>query len=146
MAGWQPQHDPWEDDRRAGMPPAVPSQFQQQPTHGHEQARFEPQQRQYQQEPHPQVPVLRKVALTAAEGFWYVLMCIGFGAGYFAKIPVKKALSDFGMAEMTAAEQFWYVLMCIGFGAGYFAKVPIAKAISEMPHFRTNGYTQPGYR
>jgi hypothetical protein len=127
------------------MPPAVPSQFQQ-PTHGYEQARFEPQQTQYQQEPRTHVPAVRKVALTAADRFGYVLMCIGFGAGYFAKIPVKKALSDFGMAEMTAAEQFWYVLMCIGFGAGYFAKVPVAKAISEMLQFRTSGYRQPGNR
>jgi len=86
------------------------------------------------------------VGLTAAEGFWYVLMCIGLGAGYFAKIPVKKALSDFGMAEMTAAEQFWYVMMCLGFGAGYFAKVPVAKAISELPQLRTGGYPQTSYR
>lgn len=47
-------------------------------------------------------------------------------------MPAKKALQDFGMAQMTAAEQFWYVLMCIGFGAGYFAKLPVAKALSEM--------------
>ncbi len=40
------------------------------------------------------------------------------------KVPAKKALPDFGMAQMTAAEQFWYVLMCVGFGAGYFAKLP----------------------
>lgn len=63
-------------------------------------------------------------------------MNIAFGAGYFAKIPAKKALSDFGMAEMTAAEKFWYVLMCIPFGAGYFAKIPTAKAISELPQLR----------
>jgi hypothetical protein len=75
---------------------------------------------------------LRKTSLTAAEQFWYVLMNIGFGAGYFAKIPGKKALNDFGMVEMTAAEKFWYVMMCIPMGAGYFAKVPVAKAITEM--------------
>jgi hypothetical protein len=32
--------------------------------------------------------------VTAAEQFWYVLQCIAFGAGYFAKVPVKKALSE----------------------------------------------------
>jgi hypothetical protein len=63
-------------------------------------------------------------------------MCISFAAGYFAKIPVKKALSDFGLAEMTAAEKFWYVLMCIPMGAGYFCKVPVAKAIEEMQRQR----------
>ncbi|MGH3292010.1 MAG: hypothetical protein ACRDP7_09410 [Trebonia sp.] len=78
----------------------------------------------------------RKTSLTAAEQFWYVLMCIGFGAGYFAKIPTKKALSDFGLAEMTAAEKFWYVLMCIPLGAGYFAKVTAAKAIEQMQRRR----------
>ena len=36
----------------------------------------------------------RMVELTEWEQFWYVLMCIPFGAGYFAKIPVKKALSE----------------------------------------------------
>lgn len=37
---------------------------------------------------------MRLVEMTAAERFWYVLMCIGFGGGYFAKIPVAKALSE----------------------------------------------------
>lgn len=82
--------------------------------------------------------VVRKAALTTWEGIWYVLMCIGFGAGYFAKVPAKKALHDFGLTEMTGAEQFWYVLMCIGFGAGYFAKIPTAKALSELPQYRSH--------
>src|SRR6266568_6930300 len=73
-----------------------------------------------------------RLRLTAAEQFWYVLQCIAFGAGYFAKVPVKKALSEVGLAEMTGAEQFWYVLQCIAFGAGYFAKVPVKKALTEM--------------
>jgi hypothetical protein len=76
----------------------------------------------------------RKVALTTWEGFWYVLMCIGFAYGYFAKVPVKKALQDFGLTKMTSAEEFWYVLMCVlFFGAAYFAEVPVAKALSELP-------------
>jgi hypothetical protein len=76
---------------------------------------------------------VRKAALTTWEGIWYVLMCIGFGVGYLSKVPVKKALSDFGLVEMTSAERFWYVLMCVPLGAAYFAKVPIAKALSELP-------------
>lgn len=81
--------------------------------------------------------VMKKAAMTTWEGIWYVLQCVAMGAGYFAKVPVKKALSDFGLVEMTGAERFWYVLMCVGFGAGYFAKVPIAKALSELPQYKT---------
>jgi hypothetical protein len=73
-----------------------------------------------------------RLRLTAAEQFWYVLQCLAFGAGYFAKVPVKKALSEIGLAEMTSAEKFWYVLQCLAFGAGYFAKVPVKKALTEL--------------
>lgn len=76
--------------------------------------------------------VARTVRMTAAESFWYVLGCISFGAMYFAKVPVKKALSEAGLAEMTGAEQFWYVVQCIALGAGYFYKVPVKKALSEL--------------
>lgn len=86
----------------------------------------------------------RKVALTTWEGIWYVLQCIAMGAGYFCKVPAKKALKDFGLTTMTGAEQFWYVLMCIAFGVGYFAKVPIAKAISELPQFQSEQQAQFG--
>jgi hypothetical protein len=78
----------------------------------------------------------KKIGMTTWEGIWYVLSNIAFGAGYFAKVPVKKALQDFGQVEMTAAEKFWYVLMCIAFGAGYFAKIPVAKALSELPQYK----------
>ena len=81
---------------------------------------------------------VRKTALTTWEGIWYVLQCIALGAGYFGKIPAKKAMSDFGLTEMTAAEQFWYVVQCIAFGSGYFAKIPIAKALSELPQYRSD--------
>jgi len=125
MAGWQPQqYDPGQQ----------PQQYGQQP----------PQYGQLQ--PHvPQSPAVPFAApsrrgLTGAQQFWYVLQCISFGAGYFAKIPAKKALADFGMAEMTGAEKFWYALQCIAFGAGYFAKLPVAKALSEMPQFQAGGY------
>ncbi len=86
--------------------------------------------------------IVRTVRLTAAESFWYVLGCVGFGAMYFGKVPAKKALSDAGLAQMTSAEQFWYVLQCIAFGAGYFAKLPIKKALSEMPQLAGPGYDQ----
>ncbi len=78
----------------------------------------------------------RKIGMTAAEQFWYVLGCIAFGAAYLQKVPVKKALSDYGLVEMTAAEKFWYVLGCIFFGAAYFMKVPVAKALSELEQYR----------
>jgi hypothetical protein len=70
--------------------------------------------------------------MTPAGSFWYVLQCIAFGAGYFAKVPAKKALQDAGLGQMTSAEQFWYVLGCIPFGAFYFAKLPMAKALTEV--------------
>src|SRR5260221_1182976 len=76
---------------------------------------------------------IRKTAPTVAEKVWYVIGSIALGATYFAKIPVKKALADFGLVELTGAERVWYILMCIGFGAGYFAKLPAAKALSELP-------------
>jgi hypothetical protein len=79
---------------------------------------------------------VRKTALTTWEGIWYVLQNIALGAGYFAKIPAKKAMSDFGLCELTGAEHFWYVVQCIAFGAGYFTKIPTAKALSELPQYR----------
>jgi hypothetical protein len=78
----------------------------------------------------------RKIGMTAAEQFWYVLGCIAFGAAYLQKVPVKKALADYGLVTMTGAEQFWYVLGCIAFGIAYFMKVPVAKALAELGQFR----------
>ncbi|MEU3794580.1 hypothetical protein [Streptomyces fructofermentans] len=69
---------------------------------------------------------------TSWEKFWYILGCIYLGAAYFQKVPVKKALSEYGLVEMTSAEKFWYVVQCILFGFGYFAKVTIKKALSEV--------------
>lgn len=87
----------------------------------------------------PQAPVrytARKIAMTGAEAFWYVVGNIAFGASYMCKVPVKKALVDYGLVpELTGAEQFWYVVMNIFFGAGYLAKVITSKALSEMPQF-----------
>lgn len=70
--------------------------------------------------------------MTGAASAWYVIQCIAFGAGYFAKIPVKAALRDAGLAELTGAERFWYVLENIAFGAGYLTKVIALKALSEV--------------
>jgi hypothetical protein len=76
--------------------------------------------------------MVRAIRMTGAESFWYVLGCIGFGAMYFAKVPVKKALSEAGLVQLTGAEQVWYVVQCIALGAGYFAKIPVKKALSEL--------------
>jgi hypothetical protein len=88
------------------------------------------------QEEAMQMSAARKVGVSTWEGIWYVIQCIPVGAGYFAKIPVKKALQDYGLVEMTGAERFWYVLQCIAFGAGYFAKIPASKALSELSQYR----------
>jgi hypothetical protein len=156
MNGWQPEYDPRQ--QRSVTPPQWVQQpepwgasagggFQGQgagqPPIPYRDPRQAPQQYQTSQQYYapqqyqaPQQPVQRRApragGLTSAGAFWYVLQCIAFGAGYFAKVPAKKALQDAGMAQMTAAEQFWYLLMCIGFGAGYFAKLPVAKALTEM--------------
>ncbi|WP_329137882.1 hypothetical protein OG552_28950 [Streptomyces sp. NBC_01476] len=78
--------------------------------------------------------VLGRGTTTTWERFWYVLGCIYFGAAYFQKVPVKKALSEYGLATLTGAEKFWYVVECIFFGAGYFAKTTIKKALSEVQY------------
>ena len=70
--------------------------------------------------------------LTSMETFWYYLQCLMFAAGYLAKIPVKKALSERGLVTLTAAENIWYVLLCLSFGLGYFQKVISKKALSEV--------------
>jgi hypothetical protein len=41
----------------------------------------------------------RKVALTTWETIWYVLQNVALGAGYFAKVPAKKAMQDYGLVE-----------------------------------------------
>ena len=147
VSEWQsPQHDHGQQQQRAAATTGQPWQQAQpyaQPQYGQQQY-GQPQYQQVQAyDPHQPVASAQaqgRIGLTGAQQFWYVLQCIAFGAGYFAKIPAKKALADFGMAELTSAEQFWYVLQCIAFGAGYFAKLPTAKALSEMPEFRAAGY------
>ncbi len=70
--------------------------------------------------------------LTGAERAWYTIMNIGFGAGYLAKVPVRKAAAELGMAdELTGWERFWYVLECVALGAGYFAKVTAKVALAQ---------------
>jgi hypothetical protein len=69
--------------------------------------------------------------LTFGESFWYVVENIALGAGYLAKVPTKKALSDVGLCELTGAEGVWYIIMNIFFGGGYLAKVPVKRALNE---------------
>jgi hypothetical protein len=139
MTGWQP---PQDDSGQ--QPGATGPQAPGQPWPQEQSPYGQPQHQQLQ--PYQQQPMASagspppRTGLTGAQQFWYVMQCIAFGAGYFAKIPAKKALSDFGMVEMTGAEKFWYVMQCIAFGAGYFAKLSTAKALSEMPQFRPGGY------
>lgn len=81
---------------------------------------------------------MKKTKITSAESFWYVLMNLSLGAAYLAKVPVKKALVDFGLVpELTGAERFWYVVENIAFGSGYLRKVAVAKAISELPQYQS---------
>jgi hypothetical protein len=120
-----PQEDPWQASRDRYQPAPQPRYEARLPE------RYEPP-----RQPSPVVRAARKNTLTAAESFWYVLGCIPMGAMYLCKVPCKKALQDFGMAEMTTAEKFWYVLMCIPMGAGYFCKLPVSKALTEMPQLR----------
>jgi hypothetical protein len=141
VAGWQSsQDDPGQQQPGQGwqqpQPYAQPQYDQQQ----YGQPQYQQVQPYTPQPPAASVRGQYQTGLTGAQQFWYVLQCIAFGAGYFAKIPAKKALADFGMAEMTSAEKFWYVLQCIAFGAGYFAKLSTAKALSEMPQFSASGY------
>jgi hypothetical protein len=45
--------------------------------------------------------------LTSWEQFWYVLECICLGAGYFAKIPTAKALSELPQFRAAAAPGYY---------------------------------------
>jgi hypothetical protein len=139
MTEWQPpQYDPGQQP--GATAPQAPRQAWPQGQSLYGQPQYQ-QIQTYQPQPlGAAVSLPPRTGLTGAQQFWYVLQCIAFGAGYFAKIPAKKALSDFGMVEMTGAEKFWYVLQCLAFGAGYFAKLSTAKALSEMPQFRVGGY------
>jgi hypothetical protein len=74
---------------------------------------------------------MNNLKLTSMETFWYYLQCLFFGAAYFAKIPLKKAMSERDLVEMTPAEKFWYVIECLWFGWGYFQKTIYKKALSE---------------
>lgn len=75
---------------------------------------------------------VRRTAVTSMQAFWYIVMNIWFGAAYMAKVPVKKALEEVGLAEMTDGERFWYTVMNISFGSGYFAKLAVSKALTEV--------------
>lgn len=75
----------------------------------------------------------KRYSTTAAEAFWYVLMNIFFGVAYLAKVPLRKALEEFGyIKKSTNAEKAWYILLNVAFGSGYFAKVIYSKALSQV--------------
>src|SRR6201992_978318 len=71
--------------------------------------------RPHRSEPPTPASGVRRIGLTAAGKFWYVLGCIAFGGAYLAKGPAKKAMADFGLAELTAAQTFLDVPVCSGF-------------------------------
>jgi len=83
--------------------------------------------------------VLRAARLSAAESFWYLVGCVGFGLMYLAKVPAKKALAEAGLARMTGAERFWYRAQCVALGAGYLAKIPVKKALTEIGPVQAGG-------
>jgi hypothetical protein len=153
MAGSQSPQDDFGQHGDTATPGGAPEQ-RPKPQGGQQHSGEQPGgQWQYQQpggQPHYQQvqpyalqqPAARQYAtgLTSAQQVWYTLQCIYFGMGYLAKIPAKKALEDYGMAQLTSAELFWYTVLCIFFGAGYFAKISTAKALSEMPQFQTARY------
>ncbi len=70
--------------------------------------------------------------MTSAECFWYVVQCLWFRAGYFAKLPTARALTDAGAYVMTSAGNFWYIVHSLPYGWAYFMKVPVKKALSEL--------------
>jgi hypothetical protein len=148
MGAYDPRQQPYpEQPARTGQ-----GQYGQQPQAYGGQGQVQPL-AQGQQGYQPAAPSRHQVqhraagkqyALRGAEVFWYILACIGFGAGYFAKIPSKKAAAEV-LSELqldgggpsngyglSGAEGFWYILMCIAFGGGYFAKVYAKKGLWEL--------------
>jgi len=69
--------------------------------------------------------------LSGAERFWWVIWNVAFGAGYLAKVPIRKAAAELGMGQLTGAERFWYRLECVAFGAGYFSKIIAKVALAQ---------------
>jgi len=133
MTYQQPPDDPYQQQSRPsftpyqqGQPAGTPPRGQQrpygqapEPYYGQSEIRPAAQdQRAYpsgrQNYPSPPHQVGRRghrqaggkqYALRGAESFWYVLMCIPFGAGYFAKVWAKKALWEIvGMVRSAPGE------------------------------------------
>jgi len=71
--------------------------------------------------------------MTTWERFWYTLQNIGFGFGYFTKLPAAKALDEVnGTRNVKGWAAFWYYLGCVWFGASYFMKVPVKRALEQV--------------
>jgi hypothetical protein len=85
----------WQRAQPHAQPYAQPQYGQSQ--YGHQQ-HGQPQYQQVQpyepRQPAAGAQGQRRTGLTGAQQFWYVLQCIAFGAGYFAKLPTAKALSE----------------------------------------------------
>ena len=75
--------------------------------------------------------------MTSGKQTWYTILCILCGAGYFAKLPTVKAISETppfvaNGQGLTSAGRSWYLLGCLAYGASYFAKVSAKKALSDF--------------
>ncbi len=49
--------------------------------------------------------MMKNIGLTAAEKFWYLPGSVAFGAAYFKKVPVAKALSELGQFKVAEHEK-----------------------------------------
>jgi hypothetical protein len=140
--GWPPQQ------QYQGGQPDQAQQYQQRPSSNYGQVQLTQDRQGYQPAPSGRQVQRhgggKRYALRGAESFWYVLACIGLGAGYFAKLPAKKAASEI-LSELQldgggpshgyglgGAEGFWYVMECLAFGGGYFAKIYAKKGLWEL--------------
>ena len=75
--------------------------------------------------------------MTSGEKTWYTILCVLCGAGYFAKLPVAKAISETPPLAasgqgLTYAGRFWYLLGCLAYGANYFAKVCVQEGAVRL--------------
>jgi len=63
-------------------------------------------------------------ALNGWESLWYILMCLAFGAGYFAKVWVKKSLWEIvNMMRAAPADQIQALTRALT-GTGPAAQYP----------------------
>jgi hypothetical protein len=68
-----------------------------------------------------------------AEQYWYVLMCMAFGVGYFANIPIAKAISELPQFQSEQQAQF-----------GTLSQVPSRPTMAPIPPTATGAPISPG--